>query len=172
MKSSRTGLLDAGVPDDAPDPLGRRRHLHMRDAEFRQRIDDGVDDDRQCRRGPGLPAGANAERIAWSRHLAERSDEGRQFVRARHPIIRERGRQQLSGARLVDALLPERLADALNDPAVDLALEDHWIDRPSYIVDGCVANNVRRSRLGIDLDLADVAAVRKAADLEDLVMLG
>ena len=117
---------------------------------------------------PASPPARTPERITWSRHLAERSDEGRQILCKRHRIIHKRGGRRLPENRFVDAMLPECLTNSLCDPAVSLTLEDHWIDRPSDIVNSGVTNDVRRSGLGIDLDLADVAAVGITADLEDL----
>src|SRR5712691_12520709 len=65
--------LDRGIPPGcrAPDPLRGDRHFHMFDAEFLERVNHGVDHDRQRRRGAAFAAGAHAERIARRGHLAD-----------------------------------------------------------------------------------------------------
>ena len=47
----------------------------------------------------------------------------------------KRAGQQLA-ALVIDAALEQRLADALGDAAMDLALDDHRVDDPADIVDG------------------------------------
>ena len=73
---------------------------------------------------------------------------------------------------VVDAAFDQRLADALRDRAVGLAVQDQRIDGAADVVDGGIADELDRSQLGIDLDLADMAAVGKAADPDRLVALG
>ena len=58
-------------------------------------------------------------------------------------------------------MLEQRLADALRDAAVDLAVDDQRIDGAPDIVDGGVADDLDHAGVGIDLDLADVGAVGK-----------
>ncbi len=53
------------------------------------------------------------------------------------------------------ALLPHRLADALRDAAMRLAVDDQRIDAAADIVDRGIAGDRRPAGLGIDLDLAD-----------------
>src|SRR5215467_14315452 len=56
-------------------------------------------------------------------------------------------------------MLKESLANALYDPAMDLALEKERVDGAAEIVDDGVALNYDAAGIGIDLDLSDVAAV-------------
>src|SRR6478609_8448293 len=58
-------------------------------------------------------------------------------------------------------MLKESLADALDDPAMDLALEQQRINDAAEIVDDGVALNYDGAGIGIDLDLDNVAAVGK-----------
>src|SRR5208282_6946073 len=52
----------------------------------------------------------------------------------------------------------KRLADALHDAAVDLALDDHRIDDDAEIIDPGPGDDLGVASLRIDLHLADVAA--------------
>jgi hypothetical protein len=53
---------------------------------------------------------------------------------------------------IIDRMLKESLADALDDPAMDLALEQQRIDGAAEIVDDGVALNYDGAGIGIDLD--------------------
>ena len=61
-------------------------------------------------------------------------------------------------------MLPQRLADALHDAAMGLAVQDQRIDRAADVVDRSVARDLDHAGVGIDLDLADRAAEREARD--------
>src|SRR5262249_60711894 len=56
-------------------------------------------------------------------------------------------------------MLKDSLANALHDPAMDLALKHERVDGAAEIVDDGVALNYDGAGIGIDLDLDDVAAV-------------
>ena len=58
-------------------------------------------------------------------------------------------------------MLPQRLADALGDAAMGLAMQDQRIDGAADIVDRGVAHDLDVPGVGVDLDLADRAAERK-----------
>src|SRR5262249_61955939 len=58
-------------------------------------------------------------------------------------------------------MLEQSLSDALHDAAMDLALEQQRVDDAAEIVDNRIAFDTHRTRLRIDLDLDDMAAVRK-----------
>ena len=64
-------------------------------------------------------------------------------------------------ARIDRALLPHRLADALGDAAMALPVHDQRVDAAPDIVDRGIARDLDGAGLGIDLDLADRAAVRE-----------
>src|SRR5262249_60312840 len=56
-------------------------------------------------------------------------------------------------------MLKESLANALHDPAMDLALKQERVDGAAEIVDDSVALDCDDAGIGVDLDLDDVAAV-------------
>ena len=59
-------------------------------------------------------------------------------------------------------MLPQRLADALGDAAVGLAVQNQRIDGAADIVDRGVARDLDVAGVGVDLDLADRAAERES----------
>jgi hypothetical protein len=63
-----------------PDPFGRRRHFHVGDAEFRQRIDNGVDDDREYRRRSVLASEAIVGKLNASVSEGLASAEARAII--------------------------------------------------------------------------------------------
>ena len=67
------------------------------------------------------------------------------------------------------ALLPQRLADALRDAAVALAVDQHRVYRPAAIVDRRIADDLDHAGLRIDLDLADRAGIGEGRDAHDLI---
>src|SRR3989442_14423534 len=67
-------------------------------------------------------------------------------------------------------MLKESLADALDDPAMDLALEQQRIDGAPECVEDGVALNYDGAGIGIDLDLGDVAAVGEGLSWRYAVM--
>ena len=62
---------------------------------------------------------------------------------------------------VVDAVLEQRLPDALHDAAVDLSFDDHRIDHRADIVHRDVAQQLHHAGIRIDLDLGDVRAGRE-----------
>src|SRR6266404_6440888 len=67
-------------------------------------------------------------------------------------------------------MLKESLANALYDPAMDLALEEERVDGAAEIVDNGVALDYDAAGIGIDLDLGDVAAVGEGLSWRYAVM--
>src|SRR5262245_26574037 len=67
-------------------------------------------------------------------------------------------------------MLKESLANALYDPAMDLALEKERVDGAAEIVDDGVALNYDGAGIGVDLDLDDVAAVGEGLSWRHAVM--
>src|SRR4029453_10464689 len=49
-------------------------------------------------------------------------------------VVHHRGREQLSPV-VVDAVLPERVAEAVGDAATDLLVDQHRVDHPAPILD-------------------------------------
>ena len=79
------------------------------------------------------------------------------------------GELELPGLAIVDAVLAESLAEAVRYAAMDLAVHDQRIDRAPDIVDSRVAHDFDEPGSGIDLNLADMAAVREAREIHGLV---
>ena len=52
------------------------------------------------------------------------------------------------------------LSDSLRYSAMDLTMHDERVDNGSNVVDGAIGNDVHLSGLRIDLDFADVTAIR------------
>ena len=75
-------------------------------------------------------------------------------------VVHERAGHELAVA-VVDRAFQQRLADALRDAAVHLALDDHRIDHDAEVVDRGPAGDLDMAGVGVDLDLADVAAGRE-----------
>src|SRR6266446_8103388 len=67
-------------------------------------------------------------------------------------------------------MLKESLANALYDPAMNLALEQERVDGAAEIVDDGVALDYDDASIGIDLDLDDVAAVGEGLSWRYAVM--
>src|SRR5215468_5122001 len=67
-------------------------------------------------------------------------------------------------------MLKESLANALHNPAMDLALEQERVDGAAENVDDGVALNYDGTGIGVDLDLDDVAAVREGLSWRYAVM--
>ena len=82
------------------------------------------------------------------RHVGDR----RQLVRV------EAGREDLAGARIVQPLLGERVADALDDPALDLARRAERVDHAADVVDGCDPVDPDLAGLDVDGDLGHLHA--------------
>jgi len=79
-----------------------------------------------------------------------------QVIRPRHPVIHERAGQELPARWVIDAVLTERLADALRNTAMDLALDDHRVQHDADIFDCGVGYERELAGLRVDLDLSDV----------------
>src|SRR5262249_1023437 len=78
-----------------------------------------------------------------------------EIIGARHAVIHERAAEELT-ARVVDDVLAQRLAEALDDAALDLAFADQRIEHGTDIVDGGIPRHPELACLAIDLDLASI----------------
>ena len=85
-------------------------------------------------------------------HVAEQAG-------ARHRVVHEAAGDDLRVA-VIHAEFAEHLAQALRQPAQDLALQQGEVYDRAAIVDGHVAQQVGDPRLGVDLDLGHVRAGR------------
>ena len=72
---------------------------------------------------------------------------------------------ELAAVAVVDLVLHQRLADALHHAAVHLAAHDHRIEDAAEVVDHEIAVDRDLAGLRIDLELADMRAVRMARRL-------
>jgi hypothetical protein len=79
----------------------------------------------RCYSPAKLPENAKMRRVDVAQRTAGRAARS---IGTRHRVIHQRAGQQLPGARLVDAMLPQRLADTLRDAAVTLAVKS-WFER-------------------------------------------
>src|SRR5262249_51912687 len=85
--------------------------------------------------GTRFPAALGADGIVVSvLPLVNSCAELRQIARAPPRVAHERAADELAAA-VVGATLEQRLADALGEAAVDLALDDHRIDDRADVVD-------------------------------------
>jgi hypothetical protein len=83
----------------------------------------------------------------------------RHVLGARHGVVHERAGDELARVGVIDRVLHQRLAEAGGDAAVQLAFDDHRIERAAAIVDRGIAGDLDRAGRRIDLDLGDVHAV-------------
>src|SRR5580700_4613443 len=130
MGSCRVRQL-VGSLQHRPDRSGRCRHV---DEFGAQGIGDGIHHRRRCGYGPGLAAAFDAERVRRASGKSGVDLERGKILGARHGVIHIRAGHQLALV-VIDGVLEQRLADALGDAAVDVALDDHRIDHGAEIVD-------------------------------------
>ena len=153
------------LSDGTPHTLGCDGHLQMGDAEIGQRVDDGIDDDAERRGNAAFAAAAKPQRVGRGRDFADRGRKAWQVGGSRHCIIHERPREELAALGVVEALLEQRLAGALGDPAMGLTMQDERVDGAADIVDGGVADDLDGPGLWVDLDFADMKPVREGSNL-------
>ena len=85
----------------------------------------------------------------------------REVARARHRVIHEGAGQQLPRGGVEADVLHQHLTHALRDAAADLTLEQQRVHDRADIVDDAVAQDLDLAGLRVDLELADMAAVRE-----------
>ena len=129
--------------------------------ELGDRVDDGIDQRRRRADRAGLAGALDAERVGAARHDIVRELDPRQRIGARHGIIGQVAGQQLPALRVVDRAFEHRLPDPLRDPAMHLARQQQRVDDGAEIVDHQIAHDLDQPGFGVDLDLADMTAVRK-----------
>src|SRR5205085_500791 len=121
-------MRSSNLLDSAPDAVWRRRHVDMLYTQRRQRVTDRVDD---------RAAGADGSRFTHTldAKLVERRGCDcavelviEHLVRGRDHVVDERSRPQLSGLGVIHDLFEQRLAQALGDAALDLAVDYQRID--------------------------------------------
>ena len=134
---SESGCAQAagrGRPYGVQHTLGRERLLAKLGAEWLQRIVGADPDDADGANCAGLADAFGAElRRALGRLDMFDMDIGH-LRRHRDQIVRQRPVGQITGT-VVDAFFVERSADALNDAAAHLLVDDQRIDDAAAIVD-------------------------------------
>src|SRR6516165_6054131 len=147
------------VPDGPPDAVRAHRHVDVADTEVGERIDHRVLD-----RGPGSdsPPLADALGPQWVPVGGGRQRDGdkRGEVRcARHRVCGEAGCLGIAQLVVLEGF-EQRLGGALRDSAVDLSLDQHWVDAAPAIVHRDVTDQLHLPGLGVDLHDRDVGAER------------
>ena len=89
---------------------------------------------------------------------SELGDDLRHVGDRRQPVRVERLVERDPGRRVEQPVLRQRVADALDDPALDLARRAEWVDDPADVVDRRDALDADLSRLDVDRDLGDLDA--------------
>ena len=131
-----------------------------------ERIHHAIGDAGRAADGAGFAAALGAERIGAARRgIIQRHVDRRNVVGARHAVILVARGQQLAFLAVGDALI-QRLPDALRDAAMHLAGHQHRIDGDADVVDRGVAHHLADAGFRIDLDLADMRAVRPARPVD------
>src|SRR5262245_23592637 len=160
--SSKAYMVDSSLRacgvNGLPNAMWRRGHIEMADANLGQRIHDGVHHGGWRADSTRFAAALRAEWVVRAGSDGLRDLERRQIVSARHGVVHVTAREQLSALAVVDAVLEQRLSDALRDSTVDLSLDDHRIDHVAEVITCGECDDGHRARLRIDLDLADVRA--------------
>src|ERR1700682_1013718 len=124
----RSGPSKSGIVDRLPDLQRRERHIEMSHAEGRECVHDSADDGWWRTETPGLPRTLGAERVGWRRRgLVDLEREARHVVGTRQRIVHQRGRQELASI-VIDNGFTESLGNALGNAAVELPMDDHWMD--------------------------------------------
>ena len=82
-----------------------------------------------------------------------------QVGRARQTVVHQRSRNQLA-VIVVGNPFQQDLPDSLRYAAMNLTMHDERIDNGANIVNGAIGNDIYLSGLRINLDFADVTAIR------------
>src|SRR4029077_3676111 len=158
----RRQLSGARSMDRVPNFVWRRRHVDMLDAQRTERIENGADDGRRRACRTGFAGAFDAERIGRRWHLRDFRQQVGEIRSARHRVVLEAAGDQLAIGIEHDRF-HQRLADALRDAAMDLAIAEQFVDDLADIVDGGVTRERDQAGLRIDLDFAKVAAIGKVS---------
>src|SRR6266851_8194213 len=149
------------LSDRAPQFFGRRRQRDWRGADRGEGVVDRVHHRRDRADRAGFADALNAERVLVGRGYVLPELEGAEIVGARHAIILERPGDELTALGVVDQVLQQRLAEPLDDAAVDLPLAQKRVQHVADIVDRAVARERHLAGLAVDLDFADMRARRE-----------
>src|SRR5215510_13232145 len=147
---SRLRLLEDGLKH------AWRRHRHVVQP-CPSRCSNGVGDSRERRHDRCLSNAAHTIRMAGVRRLDDHCIDHRHVGRDRDSVVEE-PRVLEPTVCAIDILLVERPTDTLHGATLHLALDVAWMHRLARILHDRIAQDPDRTRLAIDLDIADVGA--------------
>ena len=108
---------------------------------------------------PRLTRSLDAEWIGRGSKRARDCVYRRHVAGARHGIISERSRDQLTGIGVINRLLEKSLANSLDDAALDLPLHKDRFEKVAAVVDRIVSHDLDHADFRIDLNFGNVTAV-------------
>ena len=120
-----------------------------------------MDDRLRCTDAAGLARAFHTKRVGFRGHTFKMDFQIGQLTRTWHPVIHHRPRQELTGIRVVCAVLTKRLPNPLHQTALYLPDRQHRIDQVAVVVNGDIAQQFDGTGLRIDLDLRRLTAVRE-----------
>jgi hypothetical protein len=109
---------------------------------------------------PASPVTFTPSGLCAQRTLLRLELDCRDLVGSRHGVVHRTRGHELTGIRIIDRVLHQRLADPLCGAAVNLAGEQHRVKCGAEIVDDNVVKDPSFSGCRIDLDLRDMGAIR------------
>ena len=144
------------------DALRRRRHFVDLDAEQRERVVDGVDHRRRRADGAAFAEALGLGNRVRARRLHVVQLDRRHLARGRRHVVGEIGGEDAAGL-VVDDFFEQRVADALGDAAMHLALGDHRIDDAAGVLRDQILLDRDLAGLDVHLDDGHVAGVGERA---------
>src|SRR4051794_5485657 len=127
--------------DDAPNVFRFDWHVEMRYAERRQGIDNRAHNRRCCADRSGFTDTFNSEWIDGRWCLRSIEFHPRNLRSARDRVVHQRAGYQLA-LLVINNFFKHRLAQRLNNPTVNLPVNEHWIDHLAAVVDSDVAKEI------------------------------
>src|ERR1700730_11603449 len=115
-------------------PLRRNRHFEDTDTKRCQRIGNRVEDRRRRADRAALADTLGTSDARPGQGLQMMDFEFRDFRHRWHEIVGKRAGQDVAVV-VINDLSVERVGDALRDAAVDLPLDDHWVDQAAGVLD-------------------------------------
>src|SRR5437764_4455869 len=132
----------------------------MSDTEWRERVNDGVDDGWRRTDCPGLADAFDAHRVHVCRRLRVVKLKPGNHLRSWHCIVHERARDELP-LLVIDHFFIESLSECLDYAALHLPINEHRVDDLAAIVNRDIALEFYLACLTVNLDDTDMCAERK-----------
>src|SRR5215813_3643739 len=142
--------------DRVPYPPGRRGHREICYAERRERIEYCIHDRCRCADRARLATALGAERVVRAERLMGGQVKNWNVVGAGQAIVHQRASSELTALGIIDRVFMEGLTNALDQPAVHLALDNQRIDDAAEIIGSREIQQRDLAGVSIDLDLGDV----------------